>query len=101
MQRRLVHLITRKTIDVLCLALVLTAYMALRAFISPEPLMSLINVVGGVLLAVGVLLAGLLVDLKEEYGSVRKAVATHYSWRRAGVVVLAGVVLVELVARVG
>ncbi len=101
MQRHFGQSFTRKGVDILGLAFGLTAYLVLRAAISDAPLTSIVIVVGTVLLGVGGMLAYMLVELKQEYGSIRKALVAHYSWSRAGVVVLAGIVLAEVIARVG
>ena len=101
MQRRFVQSFTRQGVDILGLAFGLTAYLVLRAVVSDAPLTSIMIVVGTVLLGIGGMLAYMLVELKQEHESIRKALVAHYSWSRAGAVVLAGIVLAEVIARVG
>ena len=101
MQRHFVQSFTRRGIDILWLAVALTVYLVLRAVVSETPLTSIVIVVGTVLIGLGGMLAYMLVELKQVYGSIRKALAEHYSWSRAGAVVLAGIVVAEVIARIG
>ena len=98
--QRFVEAVTRYGMDFITLLVVLTLYIALRASLAGESVATVANVLLFVLLSIGGIAACAIVELMGLEGSLRKVIARHYTWRRAAMVMLVGVVLVEAVARI-